>query len=237
MSFPEYPVIGQKFPCTYIELRCPTYIVAGDAGIRFSVDVVGARQTLGAEAAKLISYKWDVTGGKIIDGGDTSSILVAPHKNRESNIVCITATVKVNGVDPTCESIKSCSATLDLQCSQPALSDQYGNLSLDAEKTRLDTLAAKLFKDKSQSLVYIVVYAGRTACIGEADWRATRAKRYLKEQHNVSADRIIAVDGGFREHTSIEIFVGSSGSCGPTPTPTIKTSDAQIVGLCPGKDN
>jgi hypothetical protein len=237
VSFPDHPVIAQKFPCTYIELRCPTYIVAGNSGLRFSADVIGARQVLGAEGATAVSYKWEVTRGRIIEGMDTSSILVEPNKNRESNTVCITATVKVNGVEPTCESTKSCSVTIDLRCSQPEPFDQFGKLSIEGEQERLDKLAAMLLNDKSESLVYLVVYAGRTACIGEAESRASKAKAYLRSQYKLSDNRIIAVDGGYRENPVTEVFVVPSGSCGPMPTPTIKTSDAQIAALCPGKNN
>jgi hypothetical protein len=237
ISFAKHPVMAQKFPCTYIELSCPTYIVAGDSSVRFSADVIGARQILGAEGAKLISYKWEITGGKIIEGMDTSSILVEPNKISHSNTICMTATVKVNGVEPTCESTKSCSVTIDLRCSQPEPFDQFGKLSIEGEQERLDKLAAMLLNDKSESLVYLVVYAGRTACIGEAESRASKAKAYLRSQYKLSDNRIIAVDGGYRENPVTEVFVVPSGSCGPMPTPTIKTSDAQIAALCPGKNN
>lgn len=232
VSFPEPPVIAQKFPCTYIELRCPTYKIAGSAGLRFSADVIGARQILGTEGAKAVTYKWEVSGARIVEGTDTASILVEPNKNSKSNTVCITATVQVNGVEPTCESKKSCSVTIDLRCSQPDPFDQFGKLSIEGERARLDKLAQTVLNDKSESLVYIVVYAGRTACIGEGEWRANRAKAYLRDQYKFSENRIVAVDGGSRENQITEIFVVPSSSCGPTPAPTIKTSAAQIAGLC-----
>jgi hypothetical protein len=164
-------------------------------------------------------------------------VVVEPVKNSESGRACITATVKVTGVEPTCENSKSCSVTFDSNCSEPLQFDQFDNASSEVEKTRLDKVAAHLLTEDSRSVVYIVAYAGHDACLGEAQSRADRAKAYLKKSHSIQDERVIIVDGGFRDSAATEIFIVPSNSCGPTPKPTLKTSDANIQGLCSKQSN
>ena len=62
--------------------------------------------------------------------------------------------------------------------------DSYGNISWEDEKAHLDNFAIALQQD--QDLIgYIIVYAGRCACVGEAKDRALRAKKYVVETRGI----------------------------------------------------
>jgi len=67
--------------------------------------------------------------------------------------------------------------------------DSYGDLSWEDEKAHLDNFAIALQND-SDSIGYIIVYAGRRSCIGEAKDRALRAKKYLVQTRAIEASRI-----------------------------------------------
>jgi hypothetical protein len=80
--------------------------------------------------------------------------------------------------------------------------DSYGNISWEDEKARLDNFASELRHDPNL-IGYVIVYAGRRACPGEAKARAVRAKQYLVKAHAIRADRIRWIDGGYREEATV----------------------------------
>jgi hypothetical protein len=106
--------------------------------------------------------------------------------------------------------------------------DEYGDLSFDKEKARLDKLATQM-KDKPDTRGYIIVYAGRRALVGEAQARAERAKDYLVSEFGIECGRVVAMDGGYREELSIEIWFGSRNAPAPTPYPTVHPSEVQSI--------
>src|SRR5947208_7846662 len=75
--------------------------------------------------------------------------------------------------------------------------DEYGAICWENEKARLDNFAIQLLNERSTTLGHIIVYDGKRACRGEAVARAIRAKKYLVEYRNVSADRIVWRWGGY----------------------------------------
>ena len=72
---------------------------------------------------------------------------------------------------------------------------EYGNVCWKDEQGPLDHFA-EILKNSPELVGYIVVYAGRISCPGEAKYRAERAKKWVVKQ-GVNADRVIAVDGGY----------------------------------------
>lgn len=222
-------------PCTALELRCPTYVVSSTGRITFQTDVVGAKKILGEERTKVLAYEWEVSGGKIIGGQGTPTIVVEPANTQLGGVSCLTVTVGVKGLLPECENKKSCALRVDSKCAPPNQFDKYGDLPFKDEKAHLDNLARSLMENGPESITYILAYAGRGACISEAEWRANRAKKYLIEQHKIQDDRIIVVDGGFRDALAIQLFLLPRKVCGPFPTATVGTSEAQISGPCSDK--
>lgn len=106
--------------------------------------------------------------------------------------------------------------------------DVYGNIPFEKERTRLDILASEI-QEKPDTRGYIIVYAGRRARPCEAQARAEQAKNYLINKYGINAARIVAVDGGYREEFTVEIWFGSSGSPAPIAFPTVRPSEVQII--------
>lgn len=106
--------------------------------------------------------------------------------------------------------------------------DEYGNLSFSDEKARLDNFAIQL-QNETEVLGYIITYAGRKSRAGEAQARADRAKRYLENARGMESSRIITVDGGYREESSVELYLDTIGTPPPTPSPTVDPSEVQII--------
>ncbi len=102
--------------------------------------------------------------------------------------------------------------------------DAYGDLALDLEKTRLAGFAREL-RNAPDSQGYIVVYGGRCSVGSQALERAERAKEWLINRHGIDASRIVAIDGGYRENLTTEIFVGAIDAALPELKASIQPLD------------
>ncbi len=110
--------------------------------------------------------------------------------------------------------------------------DQYSVIARDEEHKYLDRLAKRLKAGPSESIAYIVFYAGQKACIYESDWRAKRARQYLIQNHAIPDSRLVTVDGGFRENWKVELYLKSRDDCGPLPKPTLIRTQVRVRGFC-----
>jgi len=113
--------------------------------------------------------------------------------------------------------------------------DSYGDLSWEDEKVHLDNFAIALQHDP-ESIGYIIVYAGRRACVSEAKDRALRAKQYVVETRGIQASRIKWIDGGYREELTTVLQPVPPGAPELTASPTLKPSDVQIIKNCKPKN-
>jgi hypothetical protein len=98
--------------------------------------------------------------------------------------------------------------------------DTYHDVPFEVEKSALDNFAVSLLEDP-ENQGYIVAYAGRRGRGAEARERAARAKNYLINEHGLKAERIAAIDGGYREEFTVELYLVPRGAPAPTPTPTV----------------
>lgn len=111
--------------------------------------------------------------------------------------------------------------------------DSYGAISWEEEKVHLDNFAIEL-KHGSDLVGFIIAYAGRRACPGEAKARASRAKKYVVETRGIQESRVKWIDGGYREKLTVVLQPASPGL--PAPVfPTIKPSDVEIIKNCKPK--
>lgn len=106
--------------------------------------------------------------------------------------------------------------------------DEYGDLDFNSETGRLDTFAIEL--DRTAKLKgYIVVYAGKVACPDEAKSRANRARAYLINKRALSPTQVLAIDGGYRERFSVELYALPENADPPNIVPTMAPSEVKIV--------
>ena len=90
----------------------------------------------------------------------------------------------------------------------PIRFDEWHDLVFIDEKARLDNLSIA-WKGHSSNTIYLIVFAGKRACAGEAKARGLRAKNYLIKRH-VPATNIVWVDAGYREEVTTEVWLGPS---------------------------
>lgn len=111
----------------------------------------------------------------------------------------------------------------------PQQFDHYGDVAFSEEMKFLDYFASRLREPETDSIGYIVVYAGQQARFCEADLRATQAKRYLVNQRGVKPENIVVINGGHREKLAVELYVGTENGGQPIVIPTIRPSKVRII--------
>ena len=104
----------------------------------------------------------------------------------------------------------------------------FGRNKNDVEAV-LDNFAIELSMH-TQARGYVVAYAGKKSRRGEGKEMASEARQYLINRRMIARDRVIAIDGGFRETAEYELFSLSAQMPPPTPTPTVPSDQVQIVG-------
>ncbi len=111
--------------------------------------------------------------------------------------------------------------------------DEYGDITFNDEKARLDNYAIQL-QNQPGAQGYIIAYgtcAGDGLCTHKscivAQKRAERAKDYLVNTRGIDAGRIVTVDGGCRSAVDVELWVVPTGATAPAAN----TTDA--VSPCP----
>jgi hypothetical protein len=210
---------GPNNHCPTINISCPDLVSSGQP-ITFTADISGI-----SPAAKL-SYKWTVSPGTITEGQGSNSIKV--DTDGLSGVV-VTANLEVEGFDSRCSSAnKATNSTTVMVSHPPRLFDQYGDIAFNDEKARLDNFAIQLQKDPGAQ-GYIIAYGGRVTFVDEAIERAERARNYLTSNYNVVNERIVMLDGGYREDLTIELFIIPTGRTPPTASPTLRPEDVQVV--------
>jgi hypothetical protein len=106
----------------------------------------------------------------------------------------------------------------------------FENTSVEFENAVLDSFAIALL-NKTDDIGYIIVYAGRRACRGEAQVRAMRMKKYLVDYRRVEWNRVIWKDGGYLERPYVLLEMQlRNGPQYPYDYPeTLPASEVQIV--------
>ena len=118
--------------------------------------------------------------------------------------------------------------------------DEFGDVCCDDEKARLDNFAIELQKEP-HAAGYIVFYGGRLhsdpPCQRsrlrlprrrEAEARAWRLKHYLVDTRGVAHERIVVIDGGYRERWTAELWIVPGGATPPSPSPTVKREEIRF---------
>jgi hypothetical protein len=214
----SYVSAQQKQPakslCPVTQVSCPDMVYINDK-LQFTADVRGG------DSKVTPTYNWTVSSGAIESGQGTSVVLVSTKDLSDGQSV--TATVEIGGFGRDCgygQTAASCTSSVMKKAEARKL-DEYGKLDPKDENARLDRYTIELQMDPL-SQAYIIAYGGRASRAGVAQKAADSAKNYLVTKRGIDADRVITVDGGYREKPGIELWIVPSRAQLPKPTPTVK---------------
>jgi hypothetical protein len=212
-----------KNPCPYpVNVSAPVSVNDGDL-ITFTSDVA-----YGGSAP--LSYTWTVSpaDARIVSGAGTATITV-DSTGLGSQQVTATLVVDDGSGDAMCRQNAQAATSVvpkkpvEIEC-KPF--DQFPSVAFDDDKARFDNLAIEL-QNAPDSQAYIIIYAGRTSRVGQADALSKRTMDYLTNQRGVDGRRITIINGGYRDSDFIEIWVCPPGAKTPQPTPTVQPGDVQ----------
>jgi len=105
---------------------------------------------------------------------------------------------------------------------------EFGNVSWEDEMSRLDYLDSKL-REESESVAHIIVYGGRRGDRrGETQARIACIRDYMLNRRGVSPDRIVVTKGGYREESTVELWLARRGDAAPMAIPSVKPKDVRL---------
>lgn len=106
--------------------------------------------------------------------------------------------------------------------------DEYLKKAVTDENARLDNFAVELVNNPDLK-GYVIGYAGRSARVGEARRNLNEIRTYLTKKRSVEFNRVVLIDGGYRENSTIELYLVPREFLPPVATPTIGTAEVQII--------
>ena len=94
------------------------------------------------------------------------------------------------------------------------------------DKARFDNLGVGL-QGAPDSQAYIIIYSGRTSRVGQVDMLTRRTLEYLSTARQIDSNRVMIVNGGYRETDYFDIWICPPGAKHPEATPTVQPGDVQ----------
>jgi hypothetical protein len=223
LNFHPKKYTAPKSPCPYpVNVSAPSSVNDGDL-ITFTADVA-----YGGSAP--LNYTWTVAPAEahIVSGAGTPTITV-DSTGLGNQRVSATLVVDDGSGDPQCHQRAQAATNVVAKTPPPVECkqfDQFPSIAFDDDKARFDNLAIEL-QNSPDATAYIIIYAGRTSRVGQAEALERRSVDYLTMQRGVDGRRIVVINGGYREQDFIEIWVCPPGAKPPQPTPTVQPGDVQ----------
>lgn len=208
-------------PCPYpVNVSAPSTANDGDI-LTFSADVAYTGQSA-------LNYTWTVSPptARIVSGAGTPTITVDSTGLGNRRVTAILVVDDGSG-DRNCrQTAQAATGILSPTIAVPARRfDEFPSVAFDDDKARLDNLAIEL-QNSPGSVGYIISYAGRGTRAGQADRMGQRAMNYLVNTRGISANRLVTINGGYRENNTYELWLVPQGAETPRATPTLAPADA-----------
>ena len=224
-STPPGAAAEARVVCPTVTVECPETVPRPGTPITLKAKVSG-------NGFANVTFKWAASAGTVTPESEeaintaTAERAAAVDTTGIPGGLPVTVTFELVGLDRSCANTSSCT-TLVFQPFEPHPIDYYGNIRFDDEKARLDNFAIELQNDPKLH-GYIDCYGGRVGRRGEARARCERAKRYLTGHRGIAPDRIVLVDGGYREDLSVGLWLMPAGTKF-VPVPTVDPSEVRFT--------
>lgn len=121
----------------------------------------------------------------------------------------------------------------DLRIADPVKFDEWADIAFSDEKARLDNAALTVQKQMPRNIIYLVIYAGQIACVGEAKARGIRAKKHLVSR-GIAPAQVIWIDGGHQRKLRTEVWIWPPEIGEPSVFPefNLKPSEVRLERNC-----
>ncbi|HKC65675.1 MAG TPA: hypothetical protein VKB86_18685 [Pyrinomonadaceae bacterium] len=105
--------------------------------------------------------------------------------------------------------------------------DEFSGFNCEDVQAHLDNFAVAL-RQNQNSQGYIIVYGGKYSWRGETQAMVNASRKYLEETRGIAKERFIIIDGGYREQTTMQLWMIPKGATAPAATPTVKRKDVRF---------
>ncbi len=218
----EIPRVAQS-PCPFpVNISAPSSAMEGNL-VTFSADVNYA-------GPSGLTYTWTISPpmARIVSGAGTPTITVDSTGLGRQRLTAILVADDGSG-DRACRQRASAATVINttLPPANPARRfDEFPSIAFDDDKARLDNLAIEL-QNNPGATAYLIVYGGRTSSVSRADQLGERARAYLMQKRGIDANRVVIVNGGYRETNAFELWLVPQGAAPPQATPTVRPGDVR----------
>ncbi len=218
---PGGAAVTAPVPCPGLNLQpLSARTVREGSVIRFQANLSGGD----TKVAPILN--WSISSGALVSGQGTTQIEVDTTGAAEAK--AITATLLVGGYAPECPYMAE--ATVKVVGPARKVYD-FGEVTDEQQNDLVDRLLAAIAPDEQ---AYVIIYAGRNSVRGAAATSVKKIRSYL-QQKGVTGNRLIAVDGGYKELPAGELWIVPMGAEAPRPAPTINAKDIVFPKAVPGK--
>jgi hypothetical protein len=110
--------------------------------------------------------------------------------------------------------------------------DSYGRIPFEDAEARLDNFLIQLQNLNDPAPHYrgfVIVYAGRSAFAGEAAAIALCSKNYLANVRKAAPETVIAIDGGYRNEFTVELYIVPNDAYPPKLIPTVSPKKVETL--------
>ncbi|MGI9068961.1 MAG: hypothetical protein ACR2HX_21475 [Pyrinomonadaceae bacterium] len=105
--------------------------------------------------------------------------------------------------------------------------DEFSGSGWESAMARLDHFAIDL-RNNPHMIGVLIVYGGKRSRRGEARAWSACLKDYLVGRRGIEANRIVMVDGGYREDLTVELWETADRKHIPKPQPGVKSKDVRF---------
>jgi hypothetical protein len=106
--------------------------------------------------------------------------------------------------------------------------DTLGDVPLSALSPLFDNFAIEL-KNSPDDRLFFIVYGGRRGCRGYAARRGRVWKDYFVNRRGIAPERVLIIDGGYRENFSADYFFVPPGALEPGTSPTVDPAEVRFI--------
>jgi hypothetical protein len=197
-------------PCPKIDIKVPNQPIREGLPAKVSVALAGGDKKVAP------MFDWSISAGMINGGHGTPTIEIDTTGAGADRTVY--ATVLIGGLAPECDS----SANATFTVAGPAQKvDEFGTMPDEELSERVDKFLSHV---STADQAYIFAYAGRTNVRGHAA-ASLRQIRAHALKTGITSDRLVTMDGGYREEAGYELWLVPIGSEAPRPSPTVNARD------------
>ena len=136
--------------------QCPSISVKGPQGVTLPGEEITFRVEV-SDAAMRLAYRWSISAGTLINGQDTPAITVKTDKSMGNTNM--TATVEIDGLPSGCGKTAAANAPIARLEREPL--DEWGNLSNDEIRSRLDNFFFDLSNNPTNTGLIILYVPGK----------------------------------------------------------------------------